>query len=305
MVGVQGQSGDPLFQRLYRGAPRQAAQSLLDFRSAHPPQHLLQAGAVWDYVCVGGDGPALLLLHGMAGAFDIWWQQIEALRGRFTVVSLTYPAVDGLEALRRGINGVIEAAEVDRFSVIGTSLGGYLAQYLVAREPERVERAVFANTFPPNTVLPRRTRGADWLIRLVPQPLLMAGMRWNTRLSIYPASGRSRLLKAYLDEGTYRSMDKARFLARYRAVVEWFDPPDLAAPGIPVLIIESANDPLISPSLRQLLRRTYPSARVHALGKVGHFPYVNEPQAYTRALLDFLTLPAGSLNRIPDGGAPA
>ena len=178
---------------------------------------------------------------------------------------------------------------MQRFAVVGTSLGGYLAQYLIARQPERIRRAVFANTFPPNSILTRRTRGADLLIRLVPQALLMAGMRWNTRLTIYPASGRSALLKAYLDEGTYHSMDKARFLARYRAVVEWFDPPDIS--GIPAMIIESANDPLISPALRQLLKRTYPSARVHSFGAVGHFPYVNEPQAYTAILKGFLLQP--------------
>ncbi|HEX9674435.1 MAG TPA: alpha/beta hydrolase [Anaerolineales bacterium] len=246
-------------------------------------------GVSWEYLCAGRGEQALLFLHGMAGAWDIWWQQIEALQDRFRIVSLTYPAVDSLEGLRRGINAVLEAAGVQRFAVVGTSLGGYLAQYLIARQPERIRRAVFANTFPPNSILTRRTRGADLLIRLVPQALLMAGMRWNTRLSIYPASGRSALLKAYLDEGTYGGMDKPRFLARYRAVVEWFDPPDIS--GIPVMIIESANDPLISPALRQLLKRTYPSARVHSFAAVGHFPYVNEPQAYTAILKGFLLQP--------------
>jgi pimeloyl-ACP methyl ester carboxylesterase len=269
------------------------AAPLVAFRQAHPPARLPVDGATWEYLSTGHGDPALLFLHGMAGAYDIWWQQIGALQGRFRIVSLTYPAVDTLEGLRHGINAVLQAAGVERFTVIGSSLGGYLAQYLVARQPERVERAVFANTFPPNRILARRTRGADYLIRLVPQALLMAGMRWNTQLSIYPASGRSALLKAYLDEGTYRSMDKSRFLARYRAVVEWFDPPDIS--GIPVMIIESANDPLISLALRRLLKRTYPSARVHTFGAVGHFPYVNEPQSYTAVLEEFLAHPAHGL----------
>ena len=250
-------------------------------------------GVSWDYLCTGQGEQALLFLHGMAGAYDVWWQQIEALQDRFRIVSLTYPAVGTLEELRHGINAVLQAAGVDRFSVVGSSLGGYLAQYLIARQPARIERAVFANTFPPNSILARGTRGADLLIRLVPQALLMAGMRWNTRLSIYPASGRSALLKDYLDEGTYRSMDKARFLARYRAVIEWFEPPDPAE--IPVMIVESANDPLISPALQQLLKQTYPSACVHTFGAVGHFPYVNEPQAYTAVLKEFLAHPAHGL----------
>ena len=266
------------------------AASLASFRQAHPPTQLLVDGASWEFIRTGHGDQGLLFLHGMAGAYDIWWQQIQALQNRCQIVSLTYPAVDTLEGLRHGINAVLQAAGVDRFTVVGSSLGGYLAQYLIARQPERIRRAVFANTFPPNSILARRTRGANLLIRLVPQALLMAGMRWNTWLSIYPASGRSALLKAYLDEGTYRSMDKARFLARYRAVVEWFDPPDIS--GIPVLIIESANDPLISPALQQLLKRTYPSARVHTFGAVGHFPYVNESQAYSAVLEEFLAQPA-------------
>jgi len=278
-----------LFQRIYRRAPEDAARSLLAFRARHPISTVEVDGVRWEFLCAGRGERAVLLLHGLAGACDIWWQQIEALQDRFRLVSLTYPAVDTLEGLRRGLNAVLQVAGVDRFAVVGTSLGGYLAQYLVARQPERIEQAVFANTFPPNRILARRTRGADLLIRLLPQALLLAGMRWNTRLSIYPASGRSQLLKAYLDEGTYRSMDKARFLARYRAVVEWFAPPDPVAHGIPALLIESANDPLISPALRRLLKRTYPSAQVHTFGPVGHFPYVNRPQAYIEVLAKFLT----------------
>jgi pimeloyl-ACP methyl ester carboxylesterase len=248
-------------------------------------------GRAWEFLCAGQGERALLLLHGLAGACDVWWQQIEALRASFRIVSLTYPAVDTLEGLRGGVNAVLAALGVGRFAVVGTSLGGYLAQYLLARQPERIERAVLANTFPPNPILARRTRGADRLIRLVPQALLMAGMRWNTRLSIYPASGRSELLKAYLDEATRRSLDKRRFLARYRAAVEWFDPPDPAARGIPVLILESANDPLIDSELRGRMRQTYPSARVHTFGAVGHFPYINQPRAYTEVLAEFLLHP--------------
>src|SRR3990172_818479 len=64
-------------------------------------------GVSWEYLCAGRGEQALLFLHGMAGAWDIWWQQIEALQDRFRIVSLTYPAVDSLEGLRRGINAVL------------------------------------------------------------------------------------------------------------------------------------------------------------------------------------------------------
>ncbi len=46
--------------------------------------------------------------------------------------------------------------------------------------------------------------------------------------------------------------------------------------------IEADNDPLVPPVLRDLLRETYPSARVVTLQQVGHFPYLNEPVTCTQ-----------------------
>src|SRR4030065_246254 len=82
----------------------------------------------------------------------------EKERGNERTITLPYPAGDTLEGLRQGINAGLEDAGVQRFAVVGTSLGGYLAQYLVARQPGRIRQAVFANTFPPNLILARRHR---------------------------------------------------------------------------------------------------------------------------------------------------
>jgi pimeloyl-ACP methyl ester carboxylesterase len=138
---------------------------------------------------------------------------------------------------------------------------------------------------PPNHKFARWSRLADTLIPLVPTAVFRSGFRLSTELSLYPASGRSEFLRAYLNEMTYRGMTKELFLARYRAIIEWFDPP---RPEVPMLIIESANDPLIDIELRQALKQTYPMAKVQSLGNVGHFPYFNQPDVYNQALKIFL-----------------
>lgn len=278
---------DVLFERLYSNVDSRVAQSLLDFRANNPPKLLVTNGIPWEYLSVGEGEGAILLLHGMAGAYDIWWQQIEAFRNRYRIISLTYPAVDNLEAMRTGINAILHHHGVERISVVGTSLGGYLAQYLLARQHERIRCAIFANTYPPNNILARRTRGAQVLLRIAPHALIRLGMDLNTRLSLYPASGRSEILKAYLLEGA-RAMRRRLFLARYRCVIQHFDPrpPDGATPSL--LIIESRNDPLINPELRQLLKLTYPRAQVHTFGEAGHFSYLHNPEAYTQVLERFI-----------------
>ena len=71
----------------------------------------------------------------MTGAYDIWWQQMEALQDEYRVISVTYPAVDSLEEMEQAVMAILEAEGVEHFYVVGSSLGGYFAQYLVARHP--------------------------------------------------------------------------------------------------------------------------------------------------------------------------
>jgi pimeloyl-ACP methyl ester carboxylesterase len=83
-------------------------------------------------------------------------------------------------------------------------------------------------------------------------------------------------------------MSKAEFLARYHCVIEPFDPPKPDRLGIPILILEADNDPLVSEKLRAMLQDTYASATLQCLGSVGHFPYLNEPALYAQKILRFL-----------------
>ena len=87
-------------------------------------------------------------------------------------------------------------------------------------------------------------------------------------------------------EQTYGRMSKAQVLGRFRCVVEPFEAPDMAALGIPVMIIEADNDPLVEAALREQLKETYPTAEVVTLSN-GHFPYLSMPDEYTSYLEDF------------------
>jgi predicted esterase YcpF (UPF0227 family) len=47
------------------------------------------------------------------------------------VISVTYPAVEGLDEMEQAVMAILEAEERRTFHVVGSSLGGYFAQYLV------------------------------------------------------------------------------------------------------------------------------------------------------------------------------
>ncbi len=267
--------------------PEERLRSLERFRQEHPPKHLNVDGVTWEYIAVGQGEEALLFLHGMAGAYDIWWQQIEAFSPRYRVVSVTYPAVPSLEGLARGLEAILDREGVGRVTAVGSSLGGYLTQYLMATRPQRLRRAVLGNTFPPNDLYPKRYKPVLTIGPWLPEWAVLSVFRSGFYTRIHPTS-RSNLLLVYLLEQSYGRMRKADVLARGRCVMETFEPPDPAALGIPVLIIESNNDPLVPPELRAQLKAQYPTARVFTFEDAGHFPYVNRAPEYNRVLEEFL-----------------
>ncbi|MFL7868208.1 MAG: alpha/beta fold hydrolase, partial [Anaerolineales bacterium] len=196
------------------------------------------------------------------------------------------PAVNSLEGMEQAVMAILEAQGVDQFHVVGSSLGGYFAQYLVARHPDRIQSAVFANTFPPNDILVEENKTIGTLLPYLPEWLVMNVLSGSMRESVYPASGDSELVLAFGLEQTYGRMRKAQVVGRFHCVVEPFEAPDLAALGIPALIIEADNDPLVEKTLREQLKQTYPTAGVVTLSN-GHFPYLSMPETYTQILREF------------------
>lgn len=275
------------FEELAAKVAPETRQSLLAFRAEHAVKSVRVGGLTWEYVAFGSGEKTILFLHGMTGAYDIWWQQMEALSEQYRVISVTYPPADTLQAMSEGVLAVLDAENVQQIYVVGTSLGGYLAQYLLANFPERIEKAVLANTFPPNDILRQKNEKLIKVLPFLPNWLVMNVFRKSIVENIYPASGYSELVLAYMLEQVSGRMSKAQVIARAKAVIEPFAPPDVESLGIPLMIIEADNDPLVEATLREQLKRTYPTAEVHTLHAVGHFPYLNAPQDYRDLLTNF------------------
>lgn len=277
----------PGFDELYAKVDPDTTASLQTFRLSHPTRTMEANGLKWEYVILGQGPETVLFLHGMTGAYDIWWQQMEALADSFRVIALTYPAANSLGEMEQAVSAILKKEGVSRFHLVGSSLGGYFAQYLAARNPEKVISAVFANTFPPNHIIAEKNKTIGALLPYLPQWLVMNVLSKSMRESVYPASGNSELVLAFGLEQTRGRMSKAQVVGRYRCVIERFEPPDMAALSIPVMIIEAANDPLVEKVLREQLKKTYPTARVITFNN-GHFPYLNIPGKYNAVLKEFL-----------------
>ncbi|TFH37758.1 MAG: alpha/beta hydrolase [Anaerolineales bacterium] len=278
----------PPFEHLYAAVDADLRQSLSAFRRRFKPKRSLHEGIPWDYVALGEGGSTALFLPGAAGSYDIWWQQLTGLADDLRLISISYPPIDTLEGLSAGLNQLLQNEGVERFHVIGSSMGGYLAQYLASTQPDSLLSAVCANTFVPTQPVLRILPTLQIFIRLLPLPVLMTAFRWIVQHRLVPAGGDHPLLHAYLMETSFSGLTKDDLLARSTCTMQSFTPCRVEDQSFPMLIIESANDPLIQPHIRQALLQMYPLAQRHTFRQAGHFPYLSRADSFTATLRSFL-----------------
>lgn len=243
-------------------------------------------GHTWNYLATGSGEETLLFLHGMGGAYDIWWQQIEALQDSYRILAPTYPAVSTMQALAEGIIAILDQEKITEVHLIGSSLGGDIAQYLAAYYPERVKSAVFGNTFVADRAFRDMAAPMFAPLRWAPEWLIRYQFRKGVHSQHYPASGNSDFLRAYLLEQGYGAMEITQFKNRALCVLDIYD--KRLTKDIPLLIIESDNDPLVPETFSAQVKTTYPGAAVYTFSGAGHFPYLSHPDTYTRVLIEHL-----------------
>ena len=102
---------------------------------------------------VGGEGPPLVLVHGLGGAASNWTELAPLLRERYRLLvpdlpghgaSTALPAVSGMEPFADRVALVAEREGMLAAPVVGHSLGGLVVLRLALRRPEAVEAVVLA-----------------------------------------------------------------------------------------------------------------------------------------------------------------
>ena len=113
--------------------------------------------------------------------------------------------------MRDGILAVLDDEGIERAHVVGSSLGGYIAQNLLVHAPERIDRVVFANTFPPNDIIAAENRTNGRILPIAPGWLVMRLFRKSIEEGVVPAADGDPLVEAFLLYESYGGMNKAQF----------------------------------------------------------------------------------------------
>lgn len=257
------------------------------FAAQFPERRIALNGRIWGYV-EAGQGPALVLIPGTLGRGDIFWQQIAALSDRLRVVAVTYPETGGIEDWADDLAVLMDQLGLQSAALLGSSLGGYLAQYFAAAHPTRTDRLFAANTL----------HSVAGIIDKMPYALdLDAAPIADLRAGF--GQGLGQWAKAHPDQADLVALlmgevggriPEAELRMRLKALKTAPELPDLALPHDRMFTIEAEDDPLIPPEMRAAVRARVQPAAAYRFTWGGHFPYVARPEAYTALLEQALGL---------------
>lgn len=263
------------------------------FASRHPETHIPLNGRDWGLIDTEKGDKALVLIPGTLGRADIFWQQIEALAPHRRVMAVSYPDTGGIVEWCDDILALLDEKGIEQAAVLGSSLGGYLAQYIAGRAPARVSHLFAANTL--HSVAGLETRppySAD--LANAPIEALRAGFTLAMEAWGESHPDQADLVELLLAEVGGR-IPEGEMRARLAALKHGPELPATALPGAALTSIESTDDPLIPPPMRDAVRARLPGAAGFRFLWGGHFPYVLRPALYTNLIAARLGLtPLGS-----------
>lgn len=263
------------------------------FAAAHPEQRVSLNGREWGVVELAGDGPCLLLIPGTLGRADIFWQQMTALEGRARILSVSYPDSGGVAEWADDLVALLDQRGIAKTAVLGSSLGGYLAQYIAAVHPDRVTRLIAANTL--YDTAPAK-QSPPYVSDLDAAPIDELRVGFGRGLNAWADShpDQREMIELLLAEVGGR-IPEAELRSRLKGIKNAPTLPPVKVASDNIVTIEGADDPLIPPFMREEVRAALQPVVSYRFESGGHFPYTVRPDHYTAILEEQLGLvPAGS-----------
>lgn len=257
-----------------------------------------------------GAGPRLLLVQGYAGGAEDWDPGFVAALGRsFSLVmpdnrgmggsELGDPGAVSIDSMAADLEALLDRLAIDRLPVLGFSMGGFIAQALVARAPQRVASLTLLSTDPGGAEAVR-AEPADWG-RLIDHSGTPRERASRTLSVLFPPDVAAVFDREVGDlvAASQAALDPVALAAEERAMAEWWGSPALTVDGLarrmPVLIAAGADDVLIPAANAELLAARFPGARVEMFVGAGHAFIAEQPDAVADLIASHLQ---------PDGTDP-
>ena len=233
----------------------------------------------------------MLLIQGLGYGRWGWEPVVEPLARSFDVLTFDNRGIGESDAppgpytaaeLAEDAVQVLDEAGVERAHVVGTSLGGMIAQELALAHPDRVSNLVLACTTPGGAgAYPMPQATVDLM-------LARASLREFTENALAPAE-RPDLVDRILVHRERTAQPFEAWAAQAAAGAGFDASARLGGLGAPTLVQHGDGDVVVDPRNGELLVELIPDARLSLYPGCGHLFFWQEPERFVGELEEFLT----------------
>jgi 2-hydroxy-6-oxonona-2,4-dienedioate hydrolase len=270
-------------------------------------------GGVRTRVLRAGSGPDLVLLHGTGGHLEAYARDIAGLAADFRVTA--YDMVGHgwsdlpdrpytTDVLSDHLTGLMDALDIGRAHLSGESLGGWVAAWTAAHQPDRVGRMVLntpGNIANKPEVMKRLVESTTAAVRDPSDATVRRRVEFLFHHTEMVTDELVNLRRAvYSRPGFLRAIGNTLVLQdpEVRKDFAW-DPGWVGKITAPVLLLWTDHDPTGGLDEAELLLSWLPDARLEVIEDAGHWPQWEKREEFLRAHRAFLLDEAG------DRGEPA
>jgi pimeloyl-ACP methyl ester carboxylesterase len=257
-----------------------------------------------------GEGPPVVLVHGLSGSWPNWLEQLPVLAERHRTITLDLPGFGHspmpmekitISYYARLLDRLLGVLEVDAAAFVGNSMGGFISAELAVAYPQRVERLVLVSPAGLSTYRhPQASRALPWLTRA--EHVVAAYTAWTAARSDAVARRRGLrnatlglvvrhpgLLPGPLAAEQLRGAGKPGFMQALRANLEYPLQERLQEIACPTLVVWGEEDRLISVRDADAFERLIPDSRKVIFEGTGHMAMLERPAAFNELLEEFLS----------------
>lgn len=236
--------------------------------------------------------PALLLLHGWGTHHRVWDELAQPLGANLNVMAPDFPGYGAVPCSIEHTVDQLAAAAPAQCMVAGWSLGGQLALVWARRYPQQVQRLMLI------AATPRFVSGPDWPRGMAPE--VFGEFSQSLQCDSIAALRRFLLLQTQGDVQARRVARQLEAALSLQALpdssvlmetLRWLQTTDLRAilPEItqPTLVIHGDRDRIAAPAAGEYLAAQLPQARLAMIAGAAHAPFISEPKAMCKLMMDF------------------
>ena len=261
-------------------------------------EKFLMAGSTALHIADSGVGEkCVVLLHGYLESMYVWDDFAPLLTPSVRVITVDIPGhgisevkgeVHTMEMVADVLHQMLKSLEIERVTMVGHSMGGYVALAFCARYPEQLDGLVLLSSTPnPDAEAKRENRRREIA-------LVRAGKK-AALARVAPEAGfaeqNRRRLRSYIEDLTecVHITEDDGIVALLGGMMERVDQNEmLRKSAVPQLFILGKKDGYIPVEVAEEIVANHPQAQVAWLEESGHMGFIEEPEACAEALLKFV-----------------